>query len=91
MRISEEFILRDIAGDYIIVPTGAEAMKFQGLITVNEVGAFLWTELQKKDLSEEELIAVLLKEYDVDQEIATKDVNEFLAIVRNRGMLKDEK
>lgn len=90
MHISDEFILRDIAGDYIIVPTGKEAMEFQGLITVNEVGAFLWAELQKKDLSEKELIAVLLKEYDVDQETATNDVNEFLSIVRNRGMLKDE-
>lgn len=91
MRISDEFILRNIAGDFIIVPTGKEAMNFQGLITVNEVGSFLWAALQKKDLSEKELVETLLEEYEVDPETAEKDVKEFLDIVRSKGMLQDEK
>lgn len=90
MHISDEFILRNIAGDLIIVPTGKEAMNFQGLITVNQVGAFLWTELQNKHLSQEELIASLLEEYEVDPETAKEDVGEFLELVRSRGMLQDE-
>lgn len=90
MRISDEFILRNIAGDFIIVPTGKEAMNFQGLITVNEVGAFLWAALQKNNLSKNELTAALLKEYDADPETAEKDVDEFLEIVRKKGMLQDE-
>lgn len=90
MRISDEFILRNIAGDFIIVPTGKEAMNFQGLITVNEVGAFLWAALQKNNLSKKELTAALLKEYDADPETAEKDVDEFLEIVRKKGMLQDE-
>ncbi len=90
MRISNEFILRDIAGDRIIIPTGQEAMHFQGLITVNDVGAFLWTKLQENDMTKEALTASVLEEYEVDAQTAEKDVEEFLQIVRNRGMLLDE-
>ena len=53
MHISENYILREIMGEYIVVPTGEEAMKFQGLVTLNETGAFLWKELQKNDLTKE--------------------------------------
>ena len=42
MRISKDYIVREIAGEYIIVPTGREALNCQGLITVNETGAFRW-------------------------------------------------
>ena len=45
MRVKKDFILREIAGDYIIIPTGKTALEFNGLITVNEVGASLWNML----------------------------------------------
>ena len=48
MRVQDEFVLREIAGDYVIIPTGKTVLKFNGLITVNEVGAFLWNMLQKE-------------------------------------------
>ena len=42
MKIQKEFVLREIAGDYVIIPTGKTVLTFNGLITVNEVGAELW-------------------------------------------------
>lgn len=77
MKIEKEFILREIAGDYVIVPTGQTALEFNGLITVNELGAFIWKQLQQ-DITEEELIQAILEEYEVDQETARHDVKEFL-------------
>ena len=43
MKVQKEFVLREIAGDYVIIPTGKTVLSFNGLITVNEVGADLWT------------------------------------------------
>lgn len=77
MKIDKSFILREIAGDYVIVPTGDTALQFNGLITVNEVGAFLWEKLQE-EITEQELIEAVLAEYEVDAETARKDVSEFL-------------
>ncbi len=48
MRVDKEFVLREIAGDYIIIPTGKTVLEFNGLITVNEVGVSIWNMLQKE-------------------------------------------
>ena len=77
MKIDKSFILREIAGDYVIVPTGETALQFNGLITVNEVGAFLWEKLQE-EITEQELVQAVLAEYEVDADTAQKDVSEFL-------------
>ena len=50
MRVDKEFVLREIAGDYIIIPTGKTVLEFNGLITVNEVGVSIWNMLQKEKL-----------------------------------------
>ncbi len=46
MKIDRSFVLREIAGEYIIIPTGKTALEFNGLITVNEIGMELWKMLQ---------------------------------------------
>lgn len=77
MKIEKEFILREIAGDYVIVPTGKTALEFNGLITVNELGAFIWGKLQQ-ETSEEELVDSVLEEYEASEETVRNDVKEFL-------------
>lgn len=88
MKIEKEFVLREIAGDYILVPVGDTALQFNGLITVNEVGAFLWEKLQK-ETTREELINCVLDEYDVEREIVEKDVDEFLLQLTDANIIKE--
>ena len=77
MRVDKDFILREIAGDYVIIPTGNTVLTFNGLISVNEVGASLWKMLQQ-DVTTEDLVAGILEEYNVDEETAREDIQEFL-------------
>ena len=72
MKVEKEFVLREIAGDYVIIPTGKTV-----LISVNDVGAFLW-ELLQNDVSMEALVAAVLDEYEVDETTAREDIQEFL-------------
>lgn len=90
MYISENFIMRTVAGENIIVPIGDEASQFQGLITVNESGAFLWKLLQNENISEESIKQAFREEYGVDEKTADNDVDEFLHILRMRKILKGE-
>lgn len=84
MKIEKEFILREIAGDYVIIPTGKTTLELNGLITVNELGAFLWEKLQQ-DITKAELVEAVLAEYEIDRETVEKDVDEFLEeLVKNR-------
>ena len=86
MKISNEYIIRDIAGEYIIVPVGQVALDFQGLITVNEIGVYIWELLQKKEITFDNLLAAILNEYDVSQTVAKQD---FLNQLIKRKILLD--
>ncbi len=86
MKVGNEFILREIAGDYIIIPTGKTVLEFNGLITVNEVGVSLWKMLQE-DVTMEELVAGILHEYEVEESVAREDIQEFLEQLQKAGIL----
>ena len=86
MKVQKEFVLREIAGDYVIIPTGKTVLTFNGLITVNEVGADLWKMLQS-DVTFEDLLQGILSEYDVDEETAREDIREFLDTLIRGGIL----
>lgn len=78
MKVLLDMITREIAGETILVPVGASAIKYNGLITLNEVGAFLWARLPNAaDVNA--LVDALLEEYEVSREEAASDVAEFIA------------
>ncbi len=86
MKIKDGFILREVAGSYLVVAVGAAVKQFNGMINLNETGAFLWRILEK-GATEEEAVAELLKEYDVDEETAKADVKAFVTKLTEAGLL----
>ena len=77
MKKRGEYVLREIAGEYILVPIGETAMKMNGMVTLNDVGVFIWNKL-KEECTSEELLKAILDEYEIDEEQAKSDLNEFL-------------
>ncbi len=86
MKITKQFVLREIADEYIIVPTGNTAFTFNGIITVNGIGAFLWRELQE-EVTFDQLVGKVLEEYETDRATAEADVREFLDCLKARDIL----
>lgn len=89
MRVNQEFIMREIANEHILIPVGATALKIQGMITLSESGQMLFRKLQE-ECSEEELVEALLAEYAVEKEKAAADVKAFLAQMQEVGILSKE-
>ena len=89
MRVDSGFVLREIAGDYVIIPTGKIVLTFNGLITVNEVGASIWNMLQK-EVTFEEVVKGILDEYEVEESVARQDVEEFLKRLEENRILIEE-
>lgn len=87
MKISEDYIVREIAGEYVVVPTGPAAVRFNGLITINEVGAFLWRRLQA-GADEAQLLQAVLEEYEVEKSAAQADLAKFLQTLRQNHILE---
>ena len=78
--------MREIAGEYILIPVGAAALEFQGIMTLNESGLFLWRMLQE-ECTEEKLVLALTEEYEVDIPTAQADVKKFLFQLQQNNAL----
>lgn len=89
MKLKNEFTLREIAGDYIVVPTGENYLDFGAVISLNESGAYLWKMLQESK-TREELIVDLANEYGIDRATATEDVSDFIDLLNAHGLICDE-
>ncbi len=88
MKIEREFVLRDIAGDRLLVPVGKDAIDMNGLILLNELGVFLWEHIPAAQ-NEDELLAEILREYDVSENEARTDMEAFLKKLRDLKILAE--
>jgi hypothetical protein len=87
MKIKENFVLRQIAGAWVVLPLGSATLDFNGMLTLNESGVLLWR-LLERGCERENLVTALLKEYDVQASIAEADVDEFLEKLKKAGSLE---
>ena len=88
MKIKNGFLLRPVGGNHVVVPIGAQTVDFRCIITLNEVGAFLWKQLEK-DCSAGDLVEAILAEYDVAADIAAADVERFVDSLREKNLLDE--
>lgn len=84
---NKNYILRTVAGKSVLLPTGAAAFDFSGMISVNETAAFIWEKLEN-DVTVQELAELLCGEYDVDKETAVSDVEEIVKSLDEAGLLQ---
>ena len=87
MKIKDGFILREVAGNYIVVAVGDAVKEFNGVINLNETGALLWKTLAN-GATEEQLVNALLAEYEVDKQTAEKDVKIFINKLTEAKLIK---
>lgn len=86
MKIRDGFVLRQVADATIVVPAGDTAIDFNGMITLNETAAFLWS-LLENDTDEEAMVKAMLAEYEVDEETARNGIERFVNKLRDEGLL----
>ena len=87
MKVKSDFVVRSVAGSNIVVPTGAATVDFNGIMTLNETGMFLWG-LLEKGAESEELLKAILSEYDIDEATAKKDIENFLKKLEDAGLVQ---
>lgn len=88
MKLKENFILRQVADTWAVLPLAEAALDFNGMLTLNESGALLWKALEQGG-DREALADALCAEYEVAREEALTDVDAFLAKLKTTGCLED--
>ncbi|MBO4429863.1 MAG: PqqD family protein [Bacteroidaceae bacterium] len=88
MKIKNGFELRDVCGENVIIAHGVENIDFTKVITLNESAAFIWKQVEGKDFTEEEVVKLLLDEYEVEESQAQADVKKLLASWQEAGLVE---
>lgn len=88
MKLDKNFVLRRVVDNAVLVPFGQKMIDFNGMISLNKVGAFLAEKLLE-ETTLDALVAAVVEKYDVDAETATADVSRFLDELRANKALSE--
>ena len=88
MRIKDGFLLREVAGNYVVIATGEDALEFNSIVTINEIGAFIWNKITEgKDA--DAIADAITGEYSVDRDTALKDTNDFINQLKEAKIIEE--
>ena len=85
MKIKEGLLLCKVGDSSVVMATGS-TMHMSGMTTINETGEFIWDQLLS-DTDEDSVVRAMCDEFDVDEQTARKDVQEFVGMLSKAGFL----
>ena len=88
MKLKKDFLLRQVAGSWVVVAVGKASVDFNGMLTLNESGVLLWKTLES-GADRIALVNALTSEYEVTAEQAGADVDEFMETLFRAGCLEE--
>lgn len=86
MKIKEGFVVREVAGEYVVMNLGGEA-SFDGMITLNETGALIWKAIENGK-NADEIAGKIVSEYEIDKETALNDIKKFIEKMNGAGVIE---
>ena len=88
MKTKEDFILRKVGDETVVVAVGDSVVTFNAMLKLNESSEMLFTLLQA-GATREELAQKLLSEYDIDEATARKDADAFVEQLLELGVISE--
>lgn len=89
MKAKEGFVLRSVVGEYILMPVDEAILQFNGAVLLNEVSAFVWKQIQTP-VSKAELLKSILDEFEVEEEVAARDLDALLETFSGFGIIEED-
>ena len=86
LQLNKNFVLREVCGLNVVLPTGANVKDFGGALNLNDTAALIFEQLQAGKTAEE-TAAALTEAYDVTPETALADVQETINSLREAGVV----
>lgn len=89
MKLSENFVLKNIAGENVVMPVGDAVGKINGMIKLNPSAKVIWEALEaNKDF--DGILDEMKKTFSgVDETTLKDDINYFLNKLREHEILVD--
>jgi hypothetical protein len=81
----KDFVVRNVAGETILVPVRNSVAGLDAIFTLNEVGGTVWALLDGRSVRE--IVDEVCRTYETGVEAAVGDVTEFLASLDEAGLI----
>lgn len=86
MKLQNKYVSKKIGKKYIVVPVGDDVEKrFNGIISLNETGYFLFKKLEK-GVEMNELVDDFAKEYGLEKDFALSEIETFLTKLKKASV-----
>ena len=85
-KAKEDFVHRKVAESDVLISVGANVANFNGYITLNPTASLLWDALATPQ-TVDTLTKMLTAEFDVSDEVAKTDVENFLEMLKRNSMV----
>jgi hypothetical protein len=85
-----DFIYRRIVDESVLVPIHRDVANMDSIYTLNEVGAFIWEQLEQPT-TQSALQGAILHAYDADPGVLLADLERFLGEMYAIGALQEVK
>lgn len=90
MKLKDGLILREVAGQYVVVPTGKRVQELTSIVYISSSGAYLWDYMKDHEFEKEDLVAKIMEHYSgVTEEQAAADIEKFLKTLADNNILDD--
>lgn len=90
MKLKDQLVLREVAGQYVIVPTGKRTREVTSIVYISASAAYLWDYMKDHEFTREELVDRILEHYQgVTAEKAAADIDRFLKTLEDNSILDD--
>ena len=87
IKIKSGFVVREIAGQSVVVALGAASKSFNGIIKLNETGRVMW-DILAQGAEKDDVVSKILSEYDVDRATVEKDFDSFVTTLKENNILE---
>lgn len=81
------YIFRKIVDELVLVPIHQDVANMDCIYTLNDVGAFVWEQLDKPT-TQADLQTAMLDEYSADPELLMADLEKFLSEMTAIGAIR---
>lgn len=90
MKLKDGLVLREVAGQYVVVPTGKRVQEVTSIVYISSSTAYLWEYMQENEFEEEDLVERILEHYSgVTKEVASLDIKKFIQTLQRNNILDD--
>lgn len=88
MKIKEQYKVREMAGEHVIIMQGKHGSDLTKIISLNESALYLWNEVYGEEFDAERVASLLVECYGIEEAVALRDAERWIAKLEECGVVE---